>query len=159
MIEIKEFELKYTKQISDMIIRNLLEINSKDYGMEKVKEMSKDFTTKKLNKKLSNREKVYVALKDNEVIGTAGIEKSCYSDNEYWILTVFVKPEEHGHGIGTKLIKKVEEYANKLTIKKLVIPASITACGFYYKLGYKYKDGKKELNSEDMYIMEKDMKK
>lgn len=32
MIEIKEFEPQYTKQISDMIIRNLLEVNSKDYG-------------------------------------------------------------------------------------------------------------------------------
>ena len=158
MIEIKVFEPKYTMQISVMIIRNLLEVNSKDYGMEKVKEMAKDFTTQELNKKLSDREKVYVALKDNEVVGTAGIEKSWYSDDEYWILTVFVKPEEHGHNIGRKLIKKVEEYANKLSIKKLVIPASITACEFYHKLGYRYKDGKKELNAEGMYIMEKNIK-
>ena len=112
MIEIKEFEPKYTKQISDMIIRN-------------------------------------------EVVGTAGLDKSWYSNDEYWILTVFVKPEEHGHNIGKKLVKKLEEYAKKLPIKKIVIPASITACEFYYKLGYRYIKGKKELNSEDMYIMEK----
>lgn len=155
MIEIKEFESKYTKQISDMIIRNLLEVNIKDYGIERVKEMAEDFNVEKLDEKLRGREKVYVALKDNEVVGTAGLDKSWYSNDEYWILTVFVKPEEHGHNIGKKLVKKLEEYAKKLPIKKIVIPASITACEFYYKLGYRYIKGKKELNSEDMYIMEK----
>lgn len=155
MIEIKEFEPKYTKQISDMIIRNLLEVNIKDYGIERVKEMAEDFNVEKLDEKLRGREKVYVALKDNEVVGTAGLDKSWYSNDEYWILTVFVKPEEHGHNIGKKLVKKLEEYAKKLPIKKIVIPASITACEFYYKLGYRYIKGKKELNSEDMYIMEK----
>lgn len=97
----------------------MLEININDYGIEKVKEMAKDFEAKKLNKTLINREKVYVALKDNEVVGTAGV------------------------------------YTKQLPIKKLVVPASITAHEFYYKLGYRYKDGKKELNEENMYIMEK----
>lgn len=119
MIEIKEYEPQYSKQISDLVIRNLLEVNINDYGIEKVKEMAKDFEVKKLNKTLINREKVYVALKDNEVVGTAGV------------------------------------YTKQLPIKKLVVPASITAHEFYYKLGYRYKDGKKELNEENMYIMEK----
>lgn len=143
MIEIKEFEERYTKQISEIIIRNLLEINSKDYGIEKVKEMTKEFEVKNLNETLKKRQKVYVALDDKEVLGTAGIDKSWYSDDEYWILTVFVKPENHGHNIGRSLINKIEEYAKQLQIKKLVIPASITAHQFYYKLGYRYKNGKK----------------
>ena len=155
MIEIKEYESKYANQLSTIIIRNLLEINSKDYGIDKAKEMAKDFNAKKLNEILNNREKVYVALNDNEVVGTAGIDKSFYADDEYWILTVFVKPEEHGHNVGRSLIQKIEEYAKQLPIKKLVIPASITAHKFYYKLGYRYKDGREELNEENMYIMEK----
>ena len=155
MIEIKEYESKYANQLSTIIIRNLLEINSKDYGIDKAKEMAKDFNAKKLNETLNNREKVYVALNDNEVVGTAGIDKSFYADDEYWILTVFVKPEEHGHNVGRSLIQKIEEYAKQLPIKKLVIPASITAHKFYYKLGYRYKDGREELNEENMYIMEK----
>ena len=157
MIKIKEFEEKYTKQISEIIIRNLLEINSKDYGIEKVKEMAKEFEVRNLNEKLKKRQKVYVALDDKEVVGTAGIDKSWYSDDEYWILTVFVKPENQGHNIGRSLINKIEEYAKQLQIKKLVIPASITAHQFYYKLGYRYKNRKKELNEEDMYIMEKEI--
>ena len=158
MIEIKEFEERYTKQISEIIIRNLLEINSKDYGIEKIKEMTKEFEVKNLNDTLKKRQKVYVALDDKEVVGTAGIDKSWYSNDEYWILTVFVKPENQGQNIGRSLINKIEEYAKQLQIKKLVIPASITAHQFYYKLGYRYKNGKRELNEDDMYIMEKEIK-
>ena len=155
MVKIEEYQEKYVKEISNLVIRNLKEINSKDYGIEKTNEMAIDFSVENLKKTLSNRKKVYVALINDTVVGTAGIDKSWYSHDEYWILTVFVKPENHGQGIGTMLIKKIEEFAATLPIKKLVIPASITAHQFYYKLGYRYKDGKKELNDENMYIMEK----
>ena len=155
MLKIEEYNEKYLEQISNIIIQDLLTVNIKDYGIERVKKMAGDFTVEKLQNTLSKREKVFVALIDDDVVGTGGIDKSWYSDDEYWILTVFVKPEYHGQGIGRKLIKKIEEYATTLPIKKLIIPASITANEFYYKLGYRYKDGKKELNDEDMYIMEK----
>ena len=155
MLKIVEYKEKYLEQISNLIIQDLLTVNSNDYGIERVKKMAEDFTVEKLQNSLNKRKKVFVALIDDNVVGTAGIDKSWNSDDEYWILTVFVKPENHGQGIGKKLIEKVEEYATTLPVKKLIIPASITAHEFYYKLGYRYKDGKKELNDEDMYIMEK----
>ena len=155
MIEIKEYDEKYVEQISDIIIRNLLEINAKDYGIKKAQEMSKDFSVEKLRDTLKSRKKVFVALENNEVVGTAGIDVSWYNPEEYYILSVFVKPENHGKGIGTLLIKSIEDYSIRSNFKKLVIPASITAHEFYYKLGYQYKDDKKILNSENMYLMEK----
>ena len=157
MLKIIEYKEKYLEQISNLIIQDLLTVNSNDYGIERVKKMAEDFTVEKLQNSLNKRKKVFVALIDDNVVGTAGIDKSWNSDDEYWILTVFVKPENHGQGIGKKLIGKIEEYATTLPIKKLVIPASITAHEFYYKLGYRYKDEKKELNDEDMYIMEKNL--
>ena len=155
MIEIQEYDENYVEQISTLITRNLLEINVKDYGVEKVQEMAKDFTVEKLKDALKNRKKVFVAIKDNEVVGTAGIDVSWYNPDEYYILTVFVKPENHGEGIGRLLIKAIEDYAIHSNFKKLIIPASITAHEFYYKLGYRYKDDQKILNEENMYLMEK----
>ena len=155
MIEIKEYDEKYVEQISNIITRNLLEINSKDYGMESVQEMAKDFTVENLKDTLKNRKKVFVAVKNNEVVGTAGIDVSWYNPDEYYILSVFVKPENHGEGIGRLLIKTIEDYAIHSNFKKLIIPASITAHEFYHKLGYQYKDNKKVLNAENMYLMEK----
>lgn len=156
MIEIKEYEEKYADEISNIITRNLLEVNVKDYGLEFSKKHAEEFTVNKIRENFKNRAKVYVALENSNIIGTAGIDKSWYNDNgEYWILSVFVKPENHSEGIGKSLIYKLEEYAKEINARKLVVPASITACGFYHKLGYEYANGKKELNENRMYIMEK----
>lgn len=156
MIEIREYEEKYAEEISNIVTRNLLEVNSKDYDIDFVKKQAEEFTIAKIKENFKNRTKVFVALENNTVVGTAGIDKSWYNDDgEYWILTVFVKPENHRQGIGKNLIYKIEEYSKEIKAKKLVVPASITACEFYHKLGYNYANGKKELNEEKMYIMEK----
>ena len=156
MIEIKEYDNKYAQEMSKIIIQNLLEVNSKDYGLEFVKKSVKDFTPEEVKKNFPKRTKVFVALEDNKVIGTAGLDKSWYNDDgEYWILTVFVDIVHHKQGIGKMLIRELEKFALTISVKKLVIPASITGCEFYHKLGYEYANGKKELNKEKMYIMEK----
>lgn len=156
MIEIKEYDNKYAQEMSKIIIQNLLEVNSKDYGLEFVKKSVKDFTPEEIKKIFPKRTKVFVALEDNKVIGTAGLDKSWYNDDgEYWILTVFVDIAHHKQGIGKMLIRELEKFALTISVKKLVIPASITGCEFYHKLGYEYANGKKEFNKEKMYIMEK----
>jgi len=156
MIEIKEYEEKYVQEISDIIIKNLMEININDYGLEKVTEMSKDFEVSKLKNDLKNRTKVFVALKNGKVVGTAGLDKSWYNpDSEYWILTVFVNPENHGEHIGQLLMQAIEDFAKTIPAKKLVVPASLTAHKFYNKLGYNYTTN--EPNDDGMYILEKNL--
>jgi predicted N-acetyltransferase YhbS len=156
MIEIKEYEDKYAEAISKIVVQNMLEVNSKDYGLEFCQNSAKDFTTNKILEEFNKRTKAFVALENNIVVGTAGLDKSWYNDDgEYWILTVFVDIAHHKQGIGKMLIHKIEDFAKEMKFKKLVIPASITACEFYHKLGYEYKNGKKELNEYKMYIMEK----
>ena len=58
-------------------------------------------------------------------------------------------------GIGRMLMEKLEEYAKSINAKKLIVPASITGCEFYHKLGYKYKNNKKELDKDKHYMLEK----
>ena len=156
MIKIKEYNDKYAEEISKIIIQNLMEINSKDYGIEFVQKSSQEFTVSEIQKNFPKRTKVFVALDNNIVVGTAGLDKSWYNDDgEYWILTVFVDVAHHKKGIGRLLINEVENFAKKITAKKLVIPSSIYGCEFYHNLGYNYQNGKKELNENQMYIMEK----
>lgn len=156
MIKIKEYNDKYAEEISKIIIQNLMEINSKDYGIEFVQKSSQEFTVSEIQKNFPKRTKVFVALDNNIVVGTAGLDKSWYNDDgEYWILTVFVDVAHHKKGIGRLLINEVENFAKKITAKKLVVPSSIYGCEFYHNLGYNYQNGKKELNENQMYIMEK----
>jgi len=42
-----------------------------------------------------------------------------------------------------------------LRAKRIEIPASITACEFYKKMGYGYKDGIVKLDEEGLYQLEK----
>ena len=156
MITITQYHDKYAEELSRIIIQNLMEINSKDYGIEFCKNSAKDFTVERIKEDFNKRAKVFVALEDDAVIGTAGLDKSWYNDDsEYYILSVFVDVSHHKQGIGRMLMQKVEEFAKEINAKKLVIPASIAGAEFYHKLGYKYANGKKELNEHQMYTMEK----
>lgn len=151
-----DYTNNYAEQISKIIITDLLEINSKDYGIDFVKNHAEKFTATKVMEIFPMRTKTFVALENDTVVGTASLDKSWHNnDGEYWILSVFVHKDYHKKGIGKMLIHQIEDYARKINAKKLVIPASITACEFYIKLGYKYKDGLKKLNADKMYIMEK----
>lgn len=116
-VEIMEYEDKYAEEISKIIIQNLLEVNSKDYGNEFVQNFAKDFTPEEIRKVLPKRTKAFVALENHKVVGTASIDKSWYNDNgEYWILSVFVDTAHHKQGIGKMLINEIEKFA-------LTIPA------------------------------------
>lgn len=155
MIEIVEYQNKYAKELSEIILSNMYKINIKEHGKDVIDRISKHFTEDEIRKNFPNRTKCLVALKDNEVVGTASIDK--YRGDEtgekYVILTVFVKMQNHNQGIGKKLIENIEDLAINIGCKELVIPASVYACEFYRKFGFDYLDGKKIQNEDKEYIL------
>lgn len=70
-------------------------------------------------------------------------------------LTIFVLPELHNKGIGTAIIETLENDEYFLRAKRIEIPASITACEFYKKMGYHYKNGIAKLDNEGLFRLEK----
>lgn len=157
MLEIVEYKNEYAKELSEIILSNMYKINIKDHGKDVIDRISKYFTEDEIKKNFPNRTKCLVALKDNEVVGTASIDK--YRGDEtgkkYIILTVFVKMQNHHQGIGRKLIENIECTAINIGCKELVIPASVYACEFYRKFGFDYLDGKKVQNEDKEYILTK----
>lgn len=157
MIKVVEYDDKYAKEMSKIIITNMYEINIKDHGKEVIDRISKHFTEEEIKKHFPNRTKCFVALDNERVVGTASIDRfrGDKTGTKYIILTVFVRKENHKQGIGKRLIKEIEKYAVQLGIKELIIPASVYGCEFYRKLGYDYLDGKKEQNEDKEYILVK----
>ncbi|HJJ10162.1 MAG TPA: GNAT family N-acetyltransferase [Clostridiaceae bacterium] len=157
MVEIKEYQEEYAKEMSNIIITNMYEINIKDHGKEIIDKLSKHFTEEEIKKNYPKRIKNYVAIEESEVVGTISINnlRGDTTGTKYIILTLFVKMEKHHQGIGTMLIKKIENYARSVGAKELYIPASIYACEFYRKLGYDYLDGIKEQNEDKEYTLVK----
>ena len=157
MIKIVEYNNNYAKELSEIILDNMYKINIKEHGKEVIDRISKHFTENEIKKNFPNRTKCLVALKDNEVVGTASINKykGDTTGEKYILLTVFVKIENHHQGIGKKLIQNIEEIAVNLGCKELIIPASVYACEFYRKYGFDYLDGKKIQNEDKEYILVK----
>lgn len=157
MVKIEEYNEKYAKELSDIILTNMYTINIKDHGKEITDNLAKKFTEAKIKETFPKRTKVFVAIQNDKVVGTASIDRFWGDENggKYIILTVFVKIENHHQGIGKMLIEKIEEHAKLIGVKELVILSSVYACEFYRKLGYDYLDGIKQQNEEKEYILVK----
>ena len=155
MIEIKEYEEIYAKEMSDIILSNLYTITIKDHGKEIVDGIAKYFTEEQIKKNFDKRVKCYVAILDGKVVGTASLDDFHGNtvENRYMIKTVFVDMDYHKHGIGSQLMRKIEDYAKEIGTKEIIILSSIYALDFYLKLGYDFKDGLKTLNEEKEYTL------
>ncbi len=81
---------------------------------------------------------VVVAIDNNQLIGSAALvneDMKTRKDLSPWLASVFVKPEFRKNGIGTKLVRHIEDEATRLGIKKLFLFTE-HARNLYSKLGW-----------------------
>ena len=135
-VKARRFKKEDAKEVRNLIVRNFLEINSRDYGLSAMETLAKVYDEKK-------------------IVGTGSISSFWGSETESILLCIFVLPEFHGKGIGSKIISTLEQDEFYVRANRIEIPASITATEFYRKFGYDYKDGVKELDDERHYRLEK----
>ena len=153
-MKIERFQDFEADAVSSLIRRNLIEVNSRDYPEDIIRSLVEYFAPETI---LENAQSqcTLVAIQDGEVVGTASLANfgSAESPN-YYAVSVFVLPELHGQDIGTQLVEAVESKAWELEAEKITVRASITAKGFYQKLGYRFRDGE-VLDDNQNYVMEK----
>lgn len=137
-MQIRKFKNNDARKVSNLIRKNLLEVNSKDYSKYVINFMHNHFTPDRIIKNSKNRI-IFVAIKNDRIIGTISLKKNI-------IYTLFVNPRLHGKGIGKKLMDTAEKLALKNNFKITVVPSSTTALEFYKKMGYK--EFKKEFSKE-----------
>ena len=128
MLKIRKFEKKDASIISKLIRRCLLEVNSKDYPQEIIHFAYEHYSSDKIIEK-SLKRSVFVAVEEGNILGIASLEENV-------VYTVFVDPDFHGKGIGTKLMKYVEKITNDQGYESIKTPSSLTAFEFYERLGY-----------------------
>ena len=135
--------------IAEMIRYNLLYINCRDYPDKVIKSLYGQFSAGYL-KSLAESREIFVAVIDDRVVGTASLDKDR-------IYTVFVDMWSHGKGIGQALMSHLEALAGEAGVKTLQVPASLTALGFYTKLGYREVQRTESEESGRIVIMEKSL--
>ncbi len=137
-MRIRNFKKEDARKVSNLTRKCLSEVNSKDYPKSVIEFMHKHFTPAKLIQ-YSKERNVFVAAENEKILGTASLK----DDN---ISTVFVNPNIHGKGIGSKLMDRVEDLAKKNGYKTAKLSSSLTSFEFYKHRGYKKI---KMLHSED----------
>jgi N-acetylglutamate synthase-like GNAT family acetyltransferase len=129
-IIIRRFESSDSIEVCNIIKRNLIEINSKDYPPHIINNMCNLYTSDHIIEIAKARD-IYVAELNGKIIGTASLEN-------HIICAVYVNIDYHNRGIGRKLMCFIEDVAINNSIKFLRLHASLTSLNFYYALGYKY---------------------
>jgi GNAT superfamily N-acetyltransferase len=154
-MKIKQFQDSQAGVVSNIIQRNLKEVNSKDYSEDIIDSLVEYFAPENIVKNAQSQ-CTLVAIQDGVVVGTASLANFGSEESpNYYAVAVFVLPDLHGQGIGTRLIEAVESKAWELEAEKMTVRASITAKGFYQKLGYQFRDGE-VLDDHQNYVMEKE---
>lgn len=151
---IRRFEEKDAREVSDLIAKTLRTTNIKDYSKEFIENDIKIFTPEYLIER-SQWTHFYVVCEDNVIIGCGAIGPYWGKEDESSLFNIFVLPEYQGKGIGRMIIETLEKDDFFLRAKRIEIPASITACEFYRKMGYDYKNGVTVVDDEQLYRLEK----
>lgn len=151
---IRRFKNEDAAKVSELVRRNSLEVNIKDYPKEEMEGLAKIYNEDKVLF-VSGYAHMYVVCVEEEVVGVGAISSFWGKEDESILLTIFVKPELHGNGIGRKIIETLEKDEYFLRARRIEIPASITGCEFYRKFGYDFKNGIRELDDEGSIRLEK----
>ena len=139
-ITIRRFAETDAETVQNIIHRGLREINGKDYSAELMEEYCNYFTLEKIKNQAISAH-MYVAVSNDQVIGTGSIAPYWGSEKESILLTIYILPEMIGQGVGSAIINTLEQDEYFLRANRIEIPSSITAVKFYYKMGYSPKNG------------------
>jgi len=153
-IRVREIGSEDVGIVSEIICRNLIDVNSRDYTAEEINRYVEHFTSETVMKLAEERE-MLVAESVDGIVGTASLGTFGEGEDKEWtVFTVFVKTDYHGRGIGRVLMDEIEELAKSRGINELTVPAGLTAYDFYKKQGYKEKS---YLEDEKIHLMKKTM--
>ena len=150
----RAFQKEDATEVSALITKTLRITNSKDYALEYIENDVAQFTPEKVVERASWTH-FYVFCDGDRIIGCGAIGPYWGKEDESSLFNIFVLPEYQGKGVGRKIIETLEADEYALRAKRIEIPASITACAFYRKLGYQYRNGIDSVDAEQLYRLEK----
>ncbi len=152
---VRRFAPEDVAEVRTIILRCLREVNSKDYPADKIAEVCGHFSVGTLLKQAETAHMYVAESVSGRILGTGSIAPFGGSETESVLLTIYVLPELIGHGIGAEIVWTLEQDAFFLRANRIEIPAAITVLGFYQKMGYAFKDGKRNQGEDGLVRMEK----
>jgi putative acetyltransferase len=115
--------------ISALVQRTAQVSNRHDYSTEALAWIVANFAVEKIADRMRARH-TFVCLLDGRIVGTIGLG----GDR---LRTLFVEPDLQGSGVGARLVAHLEAHARCAGVAELKLSSSLTARGFYERLGYR----------------------
>ena len=151
---VRRFQNSDADEVSKLIIKTLRTTNIKDYSVEYIENDVKNFSPAGVIQRASWTH-FYVVCDKDIIVGCGAIGSFWGKEDESSLFNIFVLPEYQGKGVGRTIIETLESDEYFLRAKRVEIPASITACEFYKKMGYIYKNGIDVVDEEQLFRLEK----
>ena len=152
---IRRFDAADAPAVAALIVRTLRLSNAKDYPPQAIEALVRRHTPEYVLERASWTH-FYVACPEHgPIAGCGAIGPYWGREDESCLFTIFVDPDWQSRGLGRKMIETLEADAYFLRAKRVEVPASITACGFYRALGYIYRDGVDKPDAEGLFRLEK----
>ena len=152
---IGNYDKKYLKQIVELFINTVHNINKKGYSKEQLNAWANPKYDLKTWKKRFKKSKPHLCIFEDEVVGF-------YEYYDGYIDCFYVHFKYQNCGVGKLLLTDVLELAKNENIDKIKVDVSITAKPFFEKFGFKEvrENLVKRENVELInFSMEKDLKK
>lgn len=144
--------------LSKMIRRTIAISNGPDYPKSQIEKQLAVHSPEMMLER-AEQGHTYVFLLDGEIVGCGTIAPYWDNENESVLLSVFVMPECQGRGIGKFILASLEHDEYGRRAERIEAPTSITGVEFYLSRGYGFKGGKKKLEDNVLYRLEKYPKK
>lgn len=151
---IRPFQASDAQAVSALIIRTMRTSNAKDYPPALLEDVIARQTPEDVLQR-AGWTHFYVAEEDGHIIGSGAIGPFWGSETESCLFSFFVAPERQGTGVGRAILETLERDDYFLRAERIEIPASITALNFYRKMGYTFKNGMAQTDSDLLYRLEK----
>ncbi|MFT9130422.1 MAG: GNAT family N-acetyltransferase [Liquorilactobacillus satsumensis] len=156
MYKIRRFLNTDAEVVAQLIAKTMRTTNIKDYSIAYIE---KDLQSLKANDLIERAKQFHCYVIENSddgvIIGGGSIGPFWGSKTESSLFNIFVDPEYQRNGLGKMIINTLEMDEYFLRASRIEIPASKTALPFYQKMGYDFKNGIDEIDSEELYRLEK----
>lgn len=133
-----------------------LPININDYSIGFIETDLQSLKASNLIERTTQFHCYVIENSDNkQIVGIGSIGLYWGSMTESSPFNIFVDPDYQGQGLGRMIINTLEMDEYFFRASRIEIPASKTALHFYKKMDYYFKNGIDEVDSEELYRLEK----
>ena len=153
-ITLRRFAAADAAAVASLIVRTLRISNAKDYPPEEIEALARRHTPEYMLERASWTH-LYVACDGDTIVGCGAIGPYWGREDESCLFSIFVDPDRQGRGVGRRVVEALEADEFFLRARRVEVPASVTACDFYRKLGYDYKNGVTSPDDEGLIRLEK----